>query len=452
MQSSKPLQLESKLNQQLENGFLQLRFSPSLENDFQEYTAQLIKRRVFYVGAFSLLVLALYALVDYLFLPEKIWQFTIFVRLAMLIPIVLTALVLINTSARRRSIVLATFSCYLCMGLGIITLIAGSQLEGFDLPYDGLYSVILFGFFLLGLPFRLIIASTWGLLAIYGLVEILVGHTEDLLPQLFFLGSMCTIGTLGSYLNEHTLRTGYIKHQLVKLKTQQAIADKEAKTRFLAAAGHDLRQPINAIGLISEALNYSAESEKSKNMTEKLNESVSMLNRLLDSLLDHSRIEMGDIQLHIETFNANEFLEAIVSGLSVQLSSANLTLKLQLKSDVNITTDYLLLERIIRNLIANVIRHAHATEVTIESQLNPQKNQLMISVMDNGIGIEEQHLSAIFDEYYQITPNRELGMGLGLNIVKQLAELLHVELTVTSKVGQGTCFQLLIPTDDTAEN
>jgi signal transduction histidine kinase len=74
----------------------------------------------------------------------------------------------------------------------------------------------------------------------------------------------------------------------------------------------------------------------------------------------------------------------------------------------------------------------------------------MISVMDNGIGIEEQHLSAIFDEYYQITPNRELGMGLGLNIVKQLAELLHVELTVTSKVGQGTCFQLLIPTDDTA--
>ena len=267
---------QDQLTQQLLNGFQGLRFTNQLEPGFQKYQALLIKRRLPMVAIFSLLLLILYAAADYLFLPDNIWQYTISVRFGMLIPVVLLALIMIRWMEQWRTIALTTFFGYLWMGVGIIAIIAGAQLEGYDLPYDGLYSVLLFGFFLLGMPFKMAVISSWGLWFLYGFVEILIGHTEHIIAQMFFISSMCTIGTVGGYIQEQILRTGYLKHQLIKLSRQQAITDTQAKTQFLAAAGHDLRQPINAINLISDALQQTQDKSMQKMLSERLSTSVDL--------------------------------------------------------------------------------------------------------------------------------------------------------------------------------
>ncbi|GLQ32020.1 sensor histidine kinase [Litoribrevibacter albus] len=441
--SSSPHEQSKRIQHQLLRGFRRLKFSPDLETEFQSYLANLIQRRVFYVSLFSMVLLSLYAWVDFLFLPDHIWQFTILIRAGMLVPVAILALGLFNKDQKTGYVIHATFACYVLMGLGVISIIGGSQLEGYDLPYEGLYSVILFGFFLLGLPFKLVLLSTWGMWWTFGIMEILVGHTENLLPELFFLASMCAIGTVGSYLHEHTLRTSYLKHQLIKLSEQQAIADKEAKTQFLAAAGHDLRQPINAINLISEALHQVVEDDSQKQMTQRLTASVDMLNRLLDSLLEYSRLEMGEVEIYSEAVAVPELIQSVLHSMSPQLDAAGLQTNTVKQTDAIIKTDVLLLERVIRNLISNVIQHSSATQLTLNS--HKKNKHVLIEIQDNGCGISEEHLDAIFDQYYQVTPNRERGMGLGLSIVKQLTHLLDIELSVHSKLGQGTRFQLAIP-------
>ena len=445
------MEMTELFQQQLFQGFSKLSFTEELEDDFQTYLAQLIKRRIISVASFCFVLLSLYAFMDFIFLPDRVWQFTIQVRLAMLIPMPFLGYLILNNSANAKAIIYSTLASYLWMGTGVIIIIAGSQLEGFNLPYDGLYSVLLFGFFLLGLPFRLILISTWGMWLLYGLVEIVVGHTELLLPQLFFLASMCSIGMVGSYLQEHTLRTGYLKHQLIKLGRQQAIADREAKTRFLAAAGHDLRQPINAINLISEALAQTSDKQVSeaqhKMMTDQLSHSVDMLNRLLDSLLEYSKLEMGEVTPHVENVSVDALLDSLSKGLSPQLKAAGIELKVENVTSITTKTDYLLLERILRNLITNAIQHANASQISLlvsKPYSSNKQNLFAIKIEDNGCGISEQHIEAIFDQYYQVTPNREKGMGLGLSIVKQLTNLLDIELSVTSTPEQGTCFTLIL--------
>jgi signal transduction histidine kinase len=445
-----PKEQSTKIQEQLDQGFRRLMFFQPLENEFQQYQAKLIKRRMLSIGMFSLILLFLYAFVDFLFLPDSIWQFTIQVRAMMLFPVLLMGYLLINKITSPRVITYSTFFSYLWMGIGVITIIAGSQLAGYDLPYEGIYSVILFGFFLLGLPFKLILISTWSLWFLYGAVEVLVGHTEFLLPQLFFIASMCSIGTVGSYLQEHTLRTGYLKHQLIKLGQQQAIADREAKTQFLAAAGHDLRQPINAINLISDSLHRVSGDPHQAQMIHQLGLSVDMLNRLLDSLLEFSRLEMGEVTPHKESVDLDALVEHQVRAMTPQLNKANIKVSTDLRSLQYVNTDPLLLERIIKNLISNVIQHATASELFIQTQCHHQ--DVSIRIQDNGCGIPEQHLEAIFDQYYQITPNKERGMGLGLSIVKQLSHLLDVRLEVTSSLKRGTCFTLKLTTEEELES
>jgi len=439
------------LQQQLLQGVTKLSFTEELEDDFQTYLAQLIKRRIIYVASFCFVLLTLYAFMDFIFLPDRVWQFTIQVRLAMLIPMPFLGYLILNKDANPKAIIYSTLASYVWMATGVILIIAGSQLEGFNLPYDGLYSVLLFGFFLLGLPFRLILISTWGMWLLYCLVEIVVGHTELLLPQLFFLASMCSIGTVGSYLQEHTLRTGYLKHQLIKLGRHQAIADREAKTQFLAAAGHDLRQPINAINLISEALAHTSDKKISeaqhKMMTDQLSHSVDMLNRLLDSLLEYSKLEMGEVTPHIESVSIDNLLDSLGKSLSPQLKAAGIELQIEKDASITAKTDYLLLERILRNLVTNAIQHANASRISLiigKPYAGNKQTLFSIKIEDNGCGISEQHIEAIFDQYYQVTPNREKGMGLGLSIVKQLTNLLDIELSVCSTPEKGTCFTLVL--------
>lgn len=443
MNTNVSTQEQSRLLQaQLDEGFRRLRFEQPLETDFKTYQTHLIQKRVTYVGLFSIVLLTLYACVDFLFLPDRIWEFTVMVRATMIIPVIILAYTFFKKDQKPNTIIYATFICYMMMGFGVIAIIGGSQLGGYDLPYEGLYSVILFGFFLLGLPFKLILFSTWSMWWLFGLMELLVGHTENLLPELFFLASMCAIGTVGSYLHEHTLRAGYLKHRLVKLSQQQAIADKEAKTQFLAAAGHDLRQPINAINLISDALSQTNDNPKQQVMTERLTASVDMLNRLLDSLLEYSRLEMGEVEPYYEKVPVDSLIKEVVYAMTPQLDAAQIRIHLETDTQTQIQTDPLLFERILRNLISNIIQHAKASDVHIVTALTDQK--VTIKIQDNGCGISQEHQKAIFDQYYQVTPDRERGMGLGLSIVQQLTDLLGIHLSVTSELNEGTHFVLSV--------
>ena len=435
------------LEQQLLNGHNQLRFQSNIEPLFIAFQAQIIQKRALILSSFCLLLLALYAGIDYLFLPENVWQFTIFVRAVMLAPAAIVMAFLIQGQYQPKTVFTVALLSYLWVGFGIVIIIAGSQLNGYDLPYEGLYSVIPFSFLLLGLPFRLALYGSWGLIAAYGITESVIGYTQDLIVQLFFLSSMCAIASLGGYIQEHFLRTGFLKHQLLRISRKQALEDTNAKSQFLAAAGHDLRQPINAIGLLSEALAKTSKDETQHSLTDKLENSVGLLNRLLNSLLEYSRLELKEVTAHPEQFDIRQFLIEIVERFEVSLKDKHLKIEL---ADLDpedfqpliVNSDPLLLERIVQNLLSNIETHAQASQITITCGRTYNPNRITLLISDNGCGIPAEHQQAIFEQYFQVKQNRENGMGLGLNIVKQLCTLLNIQLSVKSVVSKGTTFEL----------
>jgi len=214
------------------------------------------------------------------------------------------------------------------------------------------------------------------------------------------------------------------------------------KSRFLAAASHDLRQPVHAIGLFADTLVEQVAAGETRDMVMRIQQSMRAMNGTLSELLDLSSLNAGttranvsavpltDVLLHID----NEFAQlAEARGLDLRLSSP----------DVWVRTDPALLNRILQNLVANALAHTERGGVLVA--VRPRGETVLVEVWDTGVGINTEHLPRIFDEFYQVdnrTRDRRKGMGLGLAIVRRLADLLSHRLEVSSQVGRGTRFRL----------
>ena len=232
-----------------------------------------------------------------------------------------------------------------------------------------------------------------------------------------------------------------------KLREQKEEADKanHAKSKFLAAASHDLRQPLHALTLFTSLLTENLEDPQNKKLASQIDRSLEALQSLFNALLDISRLEAGTLVPEIIDFRVLPMLERIVNDFAGD--AANKGVKLCIEADDLIAqSDSSLLEQILRNYVSNAIRYtAHGSIVISCLTLN---HEIVFSVKDTGIGIPADQLDEIYDEFHQLrNPERDRskGLGLGLAIVKRISQLLNHPIEVQSAVGEGSCFSIRVP-------
>lgn len=233
----------------------------------------------------------------------------------------------------------------------------------------------------------------------------------------------------------------------VRLKQAKQEADlaNQSKTRFLAAASHDLRQPLNSALLFLESMDEQALTEADRGLLQRARLALVSLNNLLGTLLDVARLDSGDIEPHLADFPIAALMERIGPEFVAVARSVGIDLGL-LPCRLWVRTDLHLLETVLRNFISNAIRYTPGGRVRVGCRR--RGDGLMICVYDTGIGIERQHLDAIFDPYYQVPSEARrsnTGIGLGLSIVSRISRLLSLGRIVRSQPGKGSLFAVIVP-------
>lgn len=218
-----------------------------------------------------------------------------------------------------------------------------------------------------------------------------------------------------------------------------------SKSRFLASASHDLRQPLQAVRLFEAVLRQQLEGTPSEPVLDRLGQSVATAEVLLAALLDVSKIEAGVIVPQPAHFNVGALLQDVQRDFDLPAQQYGCTLRVFDCSAVAVA-DPLLVGRILRNLVSNAVKHGGDGRVLLGARRLPAGVRL--EVWDEGRGISAEELPHIFEEFYQLDNperDREKGLGLGLSIAKKLAELCHLPLGVRSVVGKGSVFSLTVP-------
>ena len=241
--------------------------------------------------------------------------------------------------------------------------------------------------------------------------------------------------------------TRAIFHDVTQLKQAKEIAETAtaAKSRFLNAASHDLRQPLQALGLYLSVLTRLLEQPKHLEVSAKMGKSLDAMGALLDALLDISRFDGGSVVPQRSDVSVRELLDKIVTSSVQQANDKGLALVLS-GEDCVIHTDPALLERVLDNFVTNAIRYTQQGEVRIQWQ--QQARGLHIAVVDTGIGIATDDLDKVFEEYWQLdnpVRDRHKGLGLGLSIAKHIAQLLGHPIKVASSLGEGSTFSIDVP-------
>jgi signal transduction histidine kinase len=258
-------------------------------------------------------------------------------------------------------------------------------------------------------------------------------------------------GTLAKYekLNLELERRVAEKSRALEIEAaRQAQARREAddanlaKSRFLAAASHDLRQPLHALGLFASALAQRARDDESRELTGRITRSIGALETLFSEVLDVSRLDAGAIVASARPVALQPLFDRLADDLASAAEEKDLALRL-VPTRAVVRSDPVLLERILRNLVANAIRYTDAGGVLVG--VRRRAGGVVLEVRDSGIGIPEEHRARIFEEFYQVErpdSDRHQGLGLGLSIVRRLCDLLGHRLALASAPGRGTTFRI----------
>jgi signal transduction histidine kinase/CheY-like chemotaxis protein len=223
----------------------------------------------------------------------------------------------------------------------------------------------------------------------------------------------------------------------------EAVAANAAKSRFLAAASHDLRQPIHALRLFAEALGDGEVPARVQGLANRIRDSADSLTTMFDELLDLSRLEAGAVEARPTEFPIGPLLEQLGAELAPDAEARGLELRV-VRTGAIVRTDPLLLRRILQNLLVNALRYTEMGRVLIGCRRSGK--QLCIEVWDTGPGIPESRRAEIFREFTQLDQaRRSQGLGLGLAIVDKLARLLDCRIDMDSEVGRGTVFRVGVP-------
>ena len=218
-----------------------------------------------------------------------------------------------------------------------------------------------------------------------------------------------------------------------------------AKSRFLAAASHDLRQPLHALGLFVQALQETPLATRERQVIGNIRRSVDAMEELFNALLDISRLDAGVVQPHITTIPLAAVFDRVRFEYGPIARQKRLSLKV-MKTSLLVQSDPSLLARLIRNLLSNAVRYTDSGGVVIGCRRSG--NEVRIEVWDTGKGILADRHDEVFREFYQLdNPERDRrkGLGLGLAIVKRLAKLLSYRVELRSTVGKGSMFSITLP-------
>ncbi len=250
-------------------------------------------------------------------------------------------------------------------------------------------------------------------------------------------------------LNEALKREVEVRAQVeeaLRVAKQQADEANQSKTRFLAAASHDLLQPLNAARLFSSSLQQMPDlNAEQSHLTERLDGSLKSAEQLLSALLDISRLDAGAMPTSVREFGIDELFEPLEAEFSAIARNRGLAFK-RVRCRARVQSDPKLLRRVLQNFLSNALRYTDAGRVLLGARR--RGDRLLIEVWDTGPGIPVDQRKAIFREFHRLHETRgpqARGLGLGLAIVERIARILDHPIRLTSEPGKGTCFAISVP-------
>ncbi len=237
-----------------------------------------------------------------------------------------------------------------------------------------------------------------------------------------------------------------------RLKEQSLVLQDaiRSKSRTLATASHDFRQPLHALSLFVAALKGADSAREEKHILSRIDASLDTMRRMFDLLFDLSRLDANLVQPQPEDFDIEDFLIQLKEEFQGKAEQRHLSLRLHIRPAV-VHTDCALLERVLRNLITNAIRYTDKGGILISAR--PRRDSVLVQVWDTGIGIPLEARERIFVEFQQAhesphNDERDKGLGFGLAIVHRLCKLMNLALDLQSTDGRGSVFSIAIPTGD----
>jgi signal transduction histidine kinase len=231
----------------------------------------------------------------------------------------------------------------------------------------------------------------------------------------------------------------------IRERTEELNAANEAKTRFLAVASHDLRQPIHALAMFAGELNATDLPADAATLALRIERSVDALEVLLEALLDLSTLDMGVVAVEAKSISLQALLERLSAQFSLQAADKGLRI-VQVPTSAWVRSDPLLLERILLNLISNAVHYTREGRIVIGCRSRGEEVDIVVA--DSGIGIDAEHLPKVFDEFFRAAVDRSephAGLGLGLAIVKRLSTVLGHRVSIDSRAGKGTIVRVRLP-------
>jgi signal transduction histidine kinase/ActR/RegA family two-component response regulator len=239
-----------------------------------------------------------------------------------------------------------------------------------------------------------------------------------------------------------------VKTEIAEAAQSEAEHANAAKSKFLAAASHDLRQPIHAQGLFLEVLSRTKLDDHQRNLVNSAHAASDASSELLNALLDFSRIEAGVIEPQLQPVHLQPILNKIENELAPQADAKEIFYRLR-ETHLAVQTDPLLLELILRNLVSNAIRYTWHGGILVACR--KRGDQAVLEVWDTGIGIAPEHQQEVFREFHQLgNPERDRnkGLGLGLAVADGLSRAMAHDLSMVSIPERGSVFRLSLPLAD----
>ncbi|CDN90132.1 ATP-binding response regulator [Hydrogenophaga intermedia] len=252
---------------------------------------------------------------------------------------------------------------------------------------------------------------------------------------------------------EQSLTVRFEKEDLARRLEQQVELVENAnreKSRFLASASHDLRQPLHAISLFTSVLERSRLDPDSAQTVTRLSHSVRLLNQSLDTMLDISRLDAGAVQPSVEAVGVHGLFLSLSHTFAGSAQERELQIRFRAPGELAVMSDAQLLTRLLGNLIDNAIKYTRSGGVLIAARTGApaaRAGWVCFEVIDTGIGIAREHQVRVFDEFFQLdNPQRDraAGLGIGLSIVKRLSSLLEHPIELSSTPARGTRFRVWV--------
>jgi signal transduction histidine kinase/CheY-like chemotaxis protein len=272
------------------------------------------------------------------------------------------------------------------------------------------------------------------------------GESAVMLAMFVMYGALLAVLARDTY---RLFSDGYYTRQRLQVALDQAEAANRAKTRFLASASHDLRQPMHTLTLFTAALSMRPLDERSSAITRQMNTALQSLSSQLDALLDVSKLDAGVVVATPSNLALDELLAKLHAEFSTPAQHKGLALHLNCPSGARVRCDGLLFERVLRNLLDNAIKYTQRGEVVLTAKQH--EPGFLVEVQDTGPGIALAEQERVFEEFYQLgNPERDRsqGLGLGLSIVRRLAALMQLPMQLRSSPGRGVVVSLQLPPAD----